>query len=237
MRIAAVADIHVSRTTGSELGAMFAAAAEQADVLVLCGDLTDYGLPEEAQKLAAELRSAVNIPVVGVLGNHDYESGKAEDVRTVLCEAGMMILDGDACEIAGVGFAGVKGFGGGFGRGTLNAWGEKVIKDFVQEAVAEQLKLEAALSRLRAGRRVALLHYSPIEATVEGEPREIHPFLGCSRLERPFERWPVDAVFHGHAHGGAPEGATKNGIPVYNVSMSSLRKAFPEKPPFRIVEL
>src|SRR4029077_10118177 len=145
-------------------------------------------------------------PLVGVLGNHDYESGKANEVRQVLTEAGVKILDGDAYEILGVGIAGGKGFGGGFGRGTLGPWGEESVKRFVREAVDEALKLESALARLRMPQRIALLHYAPIEATVEGEPREIYAFLGCGRLADPLTRHPVAAVFHGHAHRGSPEG-------------------------------
>jgi Icc-related predicted phosphoesterase len=236
VRVATVGDIHCGRTSKGELQPIFAAASELADVLVLAGDLTDYGLPEEAELLADELKAA-RIPVVGVLGNHDYESGQMEEVCRILGEAGVTILDGDAVELAGVGFAGVKGFGGGFGRGTLGHWGEPAIKAFVQEAIDESLKLEQALSRLRTPGRVAVLHYAPIQATVEGEPPEIFPYLGCSRLEEPLGRFPVDAVIHGHAHGGSPEGRTAAGVPVYNVSLSLLRRHFPDAPPLRILEL
>src|SRR4029077_13539182 len=158
-------------------------------------------------------------PLVGVLGNHDYESGKANEVRQVLTEAGVQLLDGDAVEILGVGIAGGKGFGGGFGRGTLGPWGEDAVKLFVREAVDEALKLESALARLRTPQRIALLHYSPTEATVEGEPREIFPFLGCGRLADPLRRHPVSAVFHGHAHRGSLEGKIDDTIPVYNVAL------------------
>jgi Icc-related predicted phosphoesterase len=147
------------------------------------------------------------------------------------------MLDGEACEVEGVGFAGIKGFAGGFGRGTLGPWGEDIIKRFVQEALNEALKLETALGRLRSRRKVAVLHYSPVESTVEGEPREIYPFLGCSRLEEPLTRYPVDAVFHGHAHHGAAEGATQGKVPVYNVSLNLLQRVFPDALPFRVVEL
>ena len=161
----------------------------------------------------------MKIPILAVLGNHDYESGNAEEVKKILTEARVRVLDGDAVEIHGVGFAGVKGFGGGFGRRTLEPWGEDATKAFVQEAVSEALKLESALARLRTPQRVAVLHYAPIEATVEGEPREIFPFLGSSRLEEPLNRYGVTVAFHGHAHRGAPEGRTSAGIPVYNVAM------------------
>ncbi|HET7745731.1 MAG TPA: metallophosphoesterase [Vicinamibacteria bacterium] len=223
LRIAAVADVHCSKAPPGGLGPLFTAAAEKADVLVLAGDLTDYGHPEEARNLAQEL-SGVRIPVVAVLGNHDCESNAEEEVKRILGEARVHVLDGDGIEIQGVGFAGVKGFGGGFGRRTLEPWGETATKAFVREAVDEALKLESALARLRTPQRVAVLHYSPIEATVEGEPREIFPFLGSSRLEEPINRYNVAVAFHGHAHRGSPEGRTSAGIPVYNVAMPLLKR-------------
>jgi Icc-related predicted phosphoesterase len=236
VRIGAVADLHCSKTSQGQLQPLLARMAELVDVLLLGGDLTDYGLPEEAHVLAREL-SGVKVPLVGVLGNHDYESGKIEQVRQILTEAGVKMLDGDSWEVLGVGIAGVKGFAGGFGRGTLGPWGEEVTKRFVHEAVDEALKLETALARLRTPRRVALLHYSPIEATVEGEPREIFPFLGCGRLADPLSRYPVTAVFHGHAHRGSPEGKVGDGVPVYNVALPLLRRLWPDRPPVRVVEV
>jgi Icc-related predicted phosphoesterase len=237
IRIAAVADLHFGHAgAGPPLRPMFEQLAERADVLALCGDLTDRGDPDEARALARALTS-VTIPTVAVLGNHDHELGKVAEVSQILSDAGVRVLDGEACEIHGVGFAGVKGFAGGFGRGALGPWGEEIIKRFVHEALDEALKLETALSRLRTERRVVLLHYSPIEGTVEGEPREIFPYLGSSRLEEPLTRYPVDAVFHGHAHHGTPEGRTMGNVPVYNVSIALLRRLYPDQPPFRILEL
>jgi len=205
-------------------------------MLLLAGDLTDYGLPEEARVLAKEL-PALRIPVAAVMGNHDLESGKSDEVRQILVDAGLIVLDGDACEMLGIGIAGVKGFGGGFGKRALGPWGEAIIKQFVREAVDEALKLEAALARLRTPQIVALLHYSPIQQTVDGEPLEIYPFLGSSRLEEPLGRYPVSMVFHGHAHRGKPEGFTKNGVPVYNVSMPLLTRTFADRPPFRVFDV
>jgi Icc-related predicted phosphoesterase len=236
VRLAAVGDIHCSRTSQGTLQPLFEQIAESADVLLLCGDVTDYGLEEEAHILTREL-AAANIPTLAVFGNHDYESGKQDEVRQILSQAGVKVLDGEACEIHGVGFAGVKGFAGGFGRGALGAWGEDTIKQFVQEAVDEALKLEAALARLQTDRRVVLLHYSPTHTTVEGEPPEIFPFLGSSRLEEPLNRYSVTVAFHGHAHAGNPEGRTSSNIPVYNVSMPLLQRTFPHRPPFRLVEI
>ena len=236
VRFAAVGDLHVTRDSAGTLKALFAQASEAADALLLCGDLTDYGTAEEAQVLAEEL-SVVKVPIVAVLGNHDYESGTPEVVIETLARAGVRVLDGEACEIEGVGIAGVKGFAGGFGRGSLGAWGEPAIKQFVQEALHEALKLESALAKLRTTRRIALLHYSPITGTVAGEPVEIFPFLGSSRLEEPLLRYPVDAVFHGHAHRGTLEGKTINGVPVFNVAKPLLARSRPDQPPFRIFEL
>ena len=236
VRVAAIGDVHVSKTSQGTLAPIFAQIAEHADVLVMCGDLTDTGEPEEARALARAL-SAASIPTVAVLGNHDHESGKMAEVSRILCDAGVHVLDGGSYEVHGVGFAGVKGFAGGFGRHALGPWGENVIKQFVQEALNEALKLETALARLQTEHRVVLLHYSPIEGTVQGEPKEIYTYLGSSRLEEPLTRYPVDAVFHGHAHHGAPEGRTRSGTPVYNVSLSLLQRLEQEVPPFRILEL
>jgi Icc-related predicted phosphoesterase len=236
VRFAVVGDIHMTKDAAGSLRAFFAQAADAADALLLCGDLTDYGTPEEAHLLADEL-SGVKVPVVAVLGNHDYESGSPEAVIDTLKKAGVRVLDGEACEIEGVGIAGTKGFAGGFGRGSLGAWGEPVIKLFVQEALHEAMKLESALAKLRTPRRIALLHYSPICGTVEGEPADIFPFLGSSRLEEPLLRYPVDAVFHGHAHRGTLEGRTINGVPVYNVARPLLLRKRPDQPPFHLFEL
>jgi len=237
LRIAAVGDLHVSKSSQGAFHALFTQISSTADVLVLCGDFTDYGLPDEARILARELTAAVKIPVVAVLGNHDYEGGQPDEIRRILAEAGVSVLDGEATEILGVGFAGVKGFAGGFGRGALGPWGERAIKAFVQEAIDEALKLESALARLRTQLRVAVLHYAPIRATVEGEPPEIFAYLGSSRLEEPINRYRVNVVFHGHAHRGAAEGRTSAGVPVYNVSMPLLARLNPTRPPYLIWEL
>lgn len=237
VRIAAVSDVHYGKTSQGMLLPLFTEIARQAEVLVISGDLTDYGLAEEAKALAKDLTSAVKIPIVAVLGNHDYESGQEGEVSRILTDAGVHVLDGDSVELAGVGFAGVKGFAGGFGRGALGAWGESTIKHFVREAVDEALKLESALARLRTPSRIAVLHYAPIRETVEGEPLEIYPWLGSSRLEEPLARYQVHAVVHGHAHKGSPQGKTAQGIPVYNVALPVLKEHYPDRPPFRILEV
>jgi Icc-related predicted phosphoesterase len=234
LRIAATADLHYGKHSRGTLHEAFAEISSNADILLLCGDLTEYGLPEEAEALVADIRAAVRIPMLAVLGNHDFESGQAELVCKVLDDAGVNVLDGEAIEIGGVGFAGIAGFGGGFGRRMLNAWGEPLIKQFVQESIRHAVRLEQALAKLQTERRIVVLHYSPIRATLKGEHPEIFAFLGSSRLEEPINRFRVDAVFHGHAHNGILDGKTSTGIPVHNVSAPALRKT---GKPYRIVEV
>jgi Icc-related predicted phosphoesterase len=236
LRLAAVADLHCTKKAADSISNLLSAMAHRADVLLLGGDLCDTGLPEEAEILAREIAS-VKVPVVAVLGNHDFEAGKAPEIIEILSNSGVNVLDGKSCEIYGVGFAGTKGFAGGFGERALQPWGETTIKTFVHEAVEEALKLESALAGLRTPKRIALLHYAPIVETVVGEPPEIFPFLGSSRLEDPLNRYPVSAIFHGHAHRGSPEGTTKTGVQVFNVAKSLLQNIFSDQPPFRIFEI
>src|SRR6266403_6403805 len=233
-RIAATADIHYGKHSRGSMHDAFAEISRLADVLLLCGDLTDYGLAEEAEELVADLRSGLRIPALAVLGNHDLESDEGKLIEKVLDQAGVVLLDGAAHEINGVGFAGVCGFGGGFGRRMLNAWGEPLIKQFVQEAIDHAVRLEQALSKLQTEKKIVVLHYSPIRATSQGEDPEIYAFLGSSRLEEPINRFRSTAVFHGHAHNGITDGKTSTGIPVYNVSAPVLHKTGKL---YRIVEL
>jgi Icc-related predicted phosphoesterase len=236
VRIAALGDLHCTRTSVGKFQPLFAQISESADMVLLAGDLTDTGQAEEARVLVREL-SALRVPGVAVLGNHDYESGHQEEVSHILADSGITMLDGEACEVHGIGIAGVKGFAGGFGSHALGPWGEPTLKQFVHEAVNEALKLEASLARLRSAKQVVLLHYSPIQQTVEGEPVEIYPFVGSSRLEEPISRFPVSIVVHGHAHRGRHEGRTKNDVPVYNVSLPLLSRTFPGRPPFLVIEV
>jgi len=236
VRVAAVGDLHCGRTDQAMLRPLFAEVSAHADVLVLCGDLIDRGLPDEARALARELAS-VSTPMIAVLGNHDVEAEKEGEIIAILQDVGVHMLDGEAYEVHGLGIAGIKGFGGGFGVHALGAWGERTIKAFVHEALNEALKLETALSQLRVPQRIAVLHYSPIAETLTGEAPEIFPFLGSSRLEEPLNRYGVAAVFHGHAHAGRAEGHTSAGIPVYNVAVPALQRAFPDRVPVRIVHV
>ena len=214
--LAAIGDLHVNEDSHNRYRALFEEISEAADVVALCGDLTNFGKTSEAEILAEDMRHCT-IPVVGVLGNHDYECGQPEKVAEILHQAGMKVLDEQAAVIEGVGFAGVKGFIGGFGRGELGAFGEEAIKVFVDESRNEARKLENALRSLRTERCVAILHYSPIAETIEGEPPEIFPFLGSSRLANAVDRFDnVKIAIHGHAHRGKFKGATPRGVPVYN---------------------
>jgi len=232
VRIAALGDLHIRDSAGAEFRRLFADVSEKADILVLCGDLTDHGLLQEAEALVEAL-AACRIPVVGVLGNHDWESGQQEEIANLLSRSRVAVLDGEPFEVHGVGFAGVKGYAGGFGNCVLQPWGEQITKQFVQETLREVLRLESALVRLQtelgSRRNVAVLHYAPIHRTVEGEPPEIIPFLGSSRLVEPIDRLGVSAVLHAHAHHGTREGRTPGGIPVYNVSLPVLRRSHDEQ--------
>lgn len=221
IRIAAVGDVHFDGTKGS-LVDTFSTVDRDADILVLCGDLTTHGTPDQMRGLVDEL-GGVSIPIVAVLGNHDHEAGETEEATRILCDAGLEVLDGDYTVVEGVGFAGIKGFAGGFDRGALSPFGERIMKDFVQEALNESLKLETALRSLATPLKVAVLHYAPIAATVHGEPEVIYPFLGSSRLVQPIDTLDATVVFHGHAHHGSPEGQTPGGVPVFNVSQPLLR--------------
>jgi uncharacterized protein len=216
---AAVGDLHVKEDRTSLWRELFAEVSTKAEALVLCGDLTDTGKPREAEVLAEDLR-ACSIPVVGVLGNHDYESNQAEDVKKILRTAGMHLLNGQSYETNGMAFVGVKGFIGGFGRRMLTSFGETAVKSLVAEAVGEAMRLENAMRAVQSERAVVVLHYAPIPDTLEGEPLEIFPFLGCSRLGETIDRFKVSAVVHGHAHRGCYEGRTARGAPVYNVAFS-----------------
>src|SRR3954471_23152760 len=233
--VAAIGDLHVTEASVAPYRDMFAEISRAADVLVLCGDLTNFGKTSEAEILAEDIRACA-IPVVGVLGNHDYECGQPDKVAAILHDAGMRVLDEQAVEIEGVGFAGVKGFMGGYGRGELAPFGEPIAKAFVDEALNEARKLENQLRTIRTERSVAVLHYSPIAGTIEGEPEAIYQYLGSQRLCDPIDRFDhVKAVVHGHAHHGTYEGKTPRGTLVYNVAQFVLRPLFGR--PYALIEV
>jgi Icc-related predicted phosphoesterase len=233
LKVAAIGDLHVKEDGASSYRELFGEISRVADVLVIAGDLTDLGKPREAEILAEDLR-ACSIPVVAVLGNHDYECGCVDEVSQILRQAGVRLLDGQATEIDGVGFVGVKGFAGGFGRRMLGSFGEPAIKAMVAEGVSEAIRLENAMRHVRSERSLVVLHYAPIPETIAGEPLEIFPFLGSSRLAETIDRFRVSAVVHGHAHRGAYEGRTPGGAPVYNVAMQIEK---PNGRPYAMLEI
>ena len=236
LRVAALGDLHVHQTSTENLQGLFDRISQNADVLALCGDLTNLGMPQEAERLVNDLRSC-RIPVVAVLGNHDYQSGRAEELKQILRGGKVVVLEEtETFEMKGVGFAGAKGFCGGFDKHMLAPFGEDPIKHFVNEAVSESLKLEVALNSLRTLKTVVVLHYAPIPGTLTGEPLEIYPFLGSSRLAETIDHFDVNAVFHGHAHHGSYEGKTVKGTPVYNCCMQLMQRVNPDQP-YALVEV
>jgi Icc-related predicted phosphoesterase len=235
VKAAAIGDLHVTEDSVAPYQKMFEEISDQADVLLLCGDLTNFGKVTEAEILAEDIRHC-SIPVLGVLGNHDYECGAHEEVARILHEAGMIILDEQAHEIDGVGFAGVKGFVGGFGRGELAPFGEPEIKAFVDIANNEARKLENGLRSLRTEKAVAVLHYSPIVDTLVGEPIEIFQYLGSQRLADAIDRFDnISFVVHRHAHHGTFEGKNLRVTPVYTVAQFVLRPTLVK--PYAILEI
>jgi Icc-related predicted phosphoesterase len=233
LRVAAIGDLHASDGVRHSFRELFAEIAQAADVLALCGDLTNLGTVKEAEVLAEDL-TACPLPKVGVLGNHDYECDCVERISEIFRQAGLLLLEGQATEIAGVSFVGAKGFAGGFGRYLLGSFGEAATKAFVAEGVQEALRLENAMRNAKSHRVLVILHYAPIVETVQGEPPEIFPFLGSSRLAETIDRFPVNAIVHGHAHHGAFEGRTPGGIPVFNVARQIPK---PHGRPYHILEI
>jgi uncharacterized protein len=235
-RLAATADLHCRADQHGRFRETIKAVNGEAEGLVIAGDLTDHGTLEEAHVLAEQL-AGLRVPCAVVLGNHDLEGGVGREIVRVLADVKVRVLDGDyAVFDHRLGIAGVKGFAGGFERAMLQAFGEPAIKAFVQEAVNEGLKLEAALAQLDIERRMVLMHYAPIPGTVEGEDPAIQAFMGSGRLVSPCEAFGAKAIIHGHAHHGRMDGATPKGIPVHNVSMPLLRKHLNDKR-FRVIEI
>jgi Icc-related predicted phosphoesterase len=229
MRVAAVGDVHFASDVAGTLRPQLATVHEQADVLLLAGDLTRLGLPEEAEALAAEL-DVVRVPMVAVLGNHDLHSDRQKEVVDVLAVAGVQVLEGDAVEldIGGrtLGVAGVKGFGVGFHGASASDFGEPEMKAFVATARESADRLRDALASLDTDRTVALMHYAPVEGTLRGERLEIWPFLGSYLLAEAVDGAAVDLALHGHAHGGTEEGVTPGGVPVRNVAQAVIGCAY-----------
>lgn len=240
--IAALGDTHITETSKESLQTILEGINNEADILLLCGDLTNLGQPFEVDILIDEL-SLCNIPILAVFGNHDYESDLQDELHKKLLDKNILVLEGTEYifEKDGrkVGFTGVKGFGGGFNPYMWGRFGEKEQKAFYDAIASEVQNLEVGLNMLQGkdlDGRFVLLHYSPIKATVEGDKVELYPFLGSSRLEEVIDRYEVTAVFHGHSHYGKPEGTTAKGIPVYNVALPLLQKINPDKP-YKVLEV
>ncbi len=217
MRIAAIGDLHCKTKSKGEFSRLFEGVEKEADILILAGDLTNVGLVEEMDVLLEELKT-VNLPIIAVVGNHDHENDQADLLTNMMTGSDICVLDCTTCEVDGVGFVGAKGFGGGFLNRRVQPFGERAIKTFVQTSIDEVVRMEKALETLKTDRKIAVMHYSPIKDTLEGESPELFPFLGSSLLADAVERHGVDVVFHGHAHNGSPAGRTSGGIPVRNVS-------------------
>ncbi len=228
-RIAAIGDIHFGEDTRGKLRPRWEKLADEADVFLMCGDLTNLGNDAQARALADEVRG-LPLPTFAILGNHDYHAGDHEGVRAKLEDAGVVVLAGSSVtlEIRGrtLGITGVKGFGGGFAGACGQMFGEAEMKAFMQVTEDEATKLEEGLRNLKTDFRVAMLHYSPIKDTLQGERLEIYPFLGSYRLAEAIDAVGCDLVLHGHAHHGAEKGVTARGIPVRNVAMPLVRRPY-----------
>lgn len=229
IRVAATADVHLGRDSAGCLRPHLEDIGDHADVLLIAGDLTTCGHPDEARVLAAEL-AGLPVPAVAVLGNHDHHAGAEHELRRIVEDAGVLVLEGETAVIdvdAGrVGIAGAKGFGGGFAGACAADFGEEEMKRFVRHTKATAARLGDALGSLDADARVALLHYSPVEATLRGERPEIFPFLGSYLLAEAIDRAGADLVLHGHAHAGSQHGVTPGGVPVRNVAQPVIGRAY-----------
>jgi Icc-related predicted phosphoesterase len=229
VRVAAAGDLHAGVDSAGMIRPLLAGAADQADVLVLAGDLTKSGRPEEARTLAGELRD-LGVPIVAVLGNHDHHADRPDRVAEMMREAGVSIVEGDGVVLvtggATIGVAGVKGFGGGFEGASGSDFGEPEMKAFIRHTADRAAALETGLAALRADVRIAVLHYSPIRDTLLGEAPELYPFLGSYLFAEAVDRAGPDLVVHGHAHHGTEKGVTPGGIEVRNVAQPVLGRAF-----------
>lgn len=229
MRLAAVADIHIRAENHERDVHQFSAVNDLADALVIAGDFTNHGMPDEMRGVLAVIEH-IHIPIIAVLGNHDHESGHQDELAGMLRLAGVHLLDGHCYEIDGIGFAGTKGFCGGFAPYELMPFGEQGIKTFVEIAEREAIKLDYGLAQIQGRKKVTITHYSPIKETIAGEPEAIFPFLGSSRLERALESHRPVLALHGHAHKGTFSAETKSGIRVCNVALPILRQQGEEHP-------
>lgn len=234
IRIAAVGDLHIQESSEGMIKPALTKVNYEADALLLAGDLTHHGRLEEAAVLLMEL-SEIEIPIVAVLGNHDFHDGAEGELAKMFTAYGVHVLDGGALELgigeSTLGLTGTKGFGGGFGMRTIPDFGEKILRQMYREAVSEADKLREGLDSLQTDLKVVVLHYAPVRETLQGEPLEIYPFLGTSLLAEPVDQAGADLVVHGHAHHGFETASTTGGVPVRNVAMPLLGQ------PYRIFRL
>jgi Icc-related predicted phosphoesterase len=230
IRLAAVGDVHCGIETREEVRSQFASVGEHADALLLAGDLTRLGTPEEAEALADALSPLRGMPIAAVLGNHDFHSDRQEDVRRIVQGSGVDVLEASSAvwDLQGVrvGVAGLKGFGGGFEGTHATAFGEPEMKAFAAHTHALADELDGCLRDLDADLEILLLHYAPTRDTLSGEPREIFPFLGSYLFAELADAHGVDLVLHGHAHRGVERGRTPGGIPVRNVAQSVIQQGY-----------
>ena len=233
MRVAAIADLHCRVDSAGLARELLSGVESEADVLLIAGDLTDTGLPAEMEVLLEDL-SAIGLPIIAVLGNHDHENDHATKLAEMLVQAGIRVLDATVTEIGDVGFVGTKGFCGGFDERLVLPFGEQALKLFIRTSIDEAMRLEGAMAKLDCRAVVGVLHYAPVSATLDGEPRELWPLLGTSRLANALDRHHVAAIVHGHAHHGSAEGRTHGGAPVYNVCRFVHARA--GLPPYRVFE-
>jgi len=226
IRVAAVADLHYGH---EPTRTSFDGLKGKADILFICGDLTHHGSVDEARALARDLED-LPLPVVVVFGNHDFHQNRQKEIETILADAGVTVLEGASAvfTIRGsrVGIAGLKGFGGGYFGACVTEFGEQETKDFARHGRNQAQLLGSVLSQLDTDFRFVLTHFSPVEGTLEGEPREIYPFLGSYLLAEAIDNAGADAAFHGHAHRGVEKGVTRSGIPVRNVARSVIRHSY-----------
>jgi Icc-related predicted phosphoesterase len=229
IRLAAAGDLHFGLDSEGTFRPALDDMAERADALLLAGDLTRLGLPEEAEVLARELTGAP-VPVAAVLGNHDYHSDRQGEVRKLLEDAGVQVLEGEVATFEAngrrIGVAGIKGFCGGFAGACATDFGEPEMKGFIRETKAAADRLRESLESLSTDGRVALMHYSPVKETLHGEPPEIYAFLGSYLLAEAVDHEGADLVLHGHAHRGTEHGVTPGGIPVRNVAQHVINRPY-----------
>jgi len=229
IRVAAIGDVHYDRFCLNRAQSPFETLAGRSDLLLIAGDLTQAGTLEEAQALASHLRG-ISIPIVSVLGNHDFHSDQQNQITETLRSVGVVMLERETVTLRirgeSVGIVGLKGFGGGFSGACITEFGEPEVKSFARHGRLQAEALRSGLKSLKADYRFVLTHFSPVEGTLLGERREVYPFLGSYMLGEAIDEFGADAAFHGHAHHGTERGETPGGVPVRNVAQPVIHHAY-----------